>query len=187
MLKTLLLVSVALAMTSADLAAQNVTGVFARFDQWSIDSGHLANSEDRPGVAVGLVSAGAHGMLRAGVGWTPEGDVAPGWTTVKLEGGPHLVLARRVGVGVQANLTALDMKVDNRHAVMEKCQEGCVFEAPALEGGWGFMVGASLTGHLQPGDRLQLTGEYGRHRVMAGSNETEWLDRWSLGAQFRIR
>jgi len=189
MLKLLGSALLVLILGAGDLAAQNAVGVFARADQWSIDSGHLGSSQTRPGVAVGLGSWGSHGVARAVVGWVSEGDVRPGWMTVGVEGGPRLVVAERIGLGVQLNLAGLDMRVGNRHEAIEACtpEPGCLFEAPGYASGWGLLAGGSVTGSVGILDRLELMGDYGWSRIWAGANQDEVLRKWSLGAQFRIR
>ena len=179
----------ALALGAGELSAQNAVGIFARSDQWSIDSGHLSSTEKRPGFAVGLGSWGSHGAARAAFGWVSEGDVRPGWMTLGVEGGPRLVVADRVGLGAQLAVAGLDMRVDNRHEAIEACtpDAGCLFEAPTYENGWGLLAGGAIVGSLMIVDRLELTTEYGWSRIWAGANSDETLRKWSLGAQFRIR
>lgn len=189
MLKPLGAALLVLLLTSGNVVAQNAVGVFARGDQWSIDSGHLASPQTRPGVAVGLASWGPPGVARAVLGWVSEGDVSPGWMIVGVEGGPRVVVGERLGIGVQLNVAGLDMKVANRHEAIRACtaEVSCVFEAPSYQNGWGLLVGGSVTGSLMPFDRLELVGEYGWNRIWAGANDEEVLRKWSLGAQFRIR
>ncbi len=176
-------------LASGELAAQNSLGVVVRADQWTINSGHLASPQTRPGIAVGLASWGSTGVARAVVGWVSEGNVRPGWMTVGVEGGPRLLVADRLGVGVQLNVAGLDMKAENRREAFRDCrpEDFCLVEAPSYRNGWGLLAGGSLVGSMVPWDRLELTGEYGWNRIWAGANDEEVLRKWSLGAQLRIR
>lgn len=178
-----------LLLPAARASAQVSPVVSAGVEQWTLESGHLGSTESRNGFVVSLGAVGAGGGIRLGVGFVPEGRIAPGWKTATVEIGPRVEVVKGLSLGAGGALGGFEMDVGNRHRVAEECsqQVGCMFEAPGFEEGWGLVAGASFSAYLDVSARFGLTAGRGWHWLFSGANEGETLESWSLALLYRLR
>lgn len=179
----------ALAVSASRLSAQTSPIIFVRHERWTIDSGPGASAQYRDGIMLGVGGVAPSSFWRLGVGWVGQGSTAPGWTTVLLEDGPQLTAGRTAGFGAVVSTGAFGMAVNKRHRTIATCkaQPGCVFDAPAFDQGWGWIVGGGLTGFFGLAFGLDATAQYDWSRILLGANHGQALSSWSLGIRYRFR
>jgi len=172
------------ALAAADLSGQISPVVSASVEQGSIQSFHYAE-RPRRGLSLGLGSGGPDGVARIVIGIVPQGDHEPGWTTVSLEMGPRITLARGLSVGAQGTIGGFDMN----HRPVQGCSPelGCMSETPVFKEGWGMVGGAVVTGSLEVFTQLSVIGGRRWSWIFRGANKGESLRAWSLGLQYQFR
>ncbi len=188
MLRTGLVAGMVLMMSSLQAHAQSSVGVAGEVERWSVESGSQRTSETRWGGSLGIGVWGETGFAGARVGWVPQGDVEPGWVEVAAKVGPRFSAGGRLHIGFHGSAGAFRMNVGNRHDVIEACrpEEGCQFNAPALEDGWGFSTGAGLNASVEVYRDLRVTAEYGWNWILAGANSDERLTRSQVGVTYEL-
>ncbi len=167
-------------LTPAPGAAQSFFAVSG--ERWTLDSGHLGAGEARGGVSIEVGKAGGGRSTGFLASWVPEGDVEPGWIGLQARRGYSGAIGP-LRLSAEAGLAGVNMRVGNRHRVIDDCraQAGCSFEAADYESGWG--MGGTIAGiaavRFRP--NLGVVVRHSRMRLLLGANGGETFQGWSVG------
>lgn len=181
--------ALALMIPMAQASAQSSLGVFAAYEQWSRNTGHLGAAQTARGGIVGVDVWNRHGSLGARLGWVPRTDGVWGWTSMTVRAGPRVPIGERFALGGSLTLSAARTDARKRRSSSGCTIEvGCFNEAPpAPEEGWGLLLGGTVNAALELVPGLELSVDVGRTRIVSGANSGENLPSWNVGLRYVLR
>ena len=183
------LASLALMVPMSPASAQSSLGVFAAYEQWSRNTGHLGATQTARDGIVGVDVWNRHGSLGARLGRVPRGDGAWGWTSMTLRAGPRVPIGEGFALGGSLTLSAVHTDARKRRSSSSCTIEvGCFNETPpAPAEGWGLLLGGSLNAALELVPRLELMVDVRRTKIVSGANSGESLPSWNVGLRYVLR
>ena len=167
-------------------SAQSSRGVFAGYEQWSRNTGHLGAAQTSWGAILGLDVWNRHGSLGAQLGRVPRGDGAWGWTSMTLRAGPRAPIWEGFVLGGSLTLSGVHTDARKRQSSSGcSIEVGCFNETPpAPAQGWGLLLGGSLNAALELVPRLELMVDVRRTKIVSGANSGESLPSWNVGLRY---